>query len=107
MLVLAVLLGQERAGALLRPALVLLLALNLIPLCLVVADLRPALSRVYTAGQLGHLAALAIGGGTLVPLVLLLLGGSPLVVFAALLFLLLGSLTVRFVIVRLPHQKKT
>src|SRR6516225_6128861 len=52
MLALSVLLGQASATALLRPALVLLLALNLIPLCLVVADLRPALSRVYTAGQL-------------------------------------------------------
>ena len=106
MLALSVLLGQASATAILRPALVLLLALNLIPLCLVVSDLRPALSRTYTAGQFGRLAALGIGGGTLVPLALLLLGGSPVAVFAALLFLLLGSLAVRFAIVRLPRPKK-
>ena len=103
MLVLATLLGQERAGALLRPALVLLLVVNLVPLGLVVRNLRPALSRAYTPGQLGRLAALCLGVGTLAPLALLLAGGHPLLVLAAVLLLLLGSLAVRFVIVRLPH----
>jgi hypothetical protein len=103
MLVLAALLGQERAGALLCPALVLLLVLNLVPLGLVVGNLRPALSRVYTPRQLGRLAALGVGVGTLVPLALLLAGGSRLLVLAAVLFLLLGSLALRFGIVRLPH----
>jgi hypothetical protein len=103
MLVLAALLGQERAGTLLRPALVLLLVLNLVPLGLVVKNLLPALSRVYTPGQLGRLAALCVGVGTLVPLALLLASGSPLPVLAAALSLLLGSLAARFVIVRLPH----
>ena len=103
MVVLAVILGQDRAGALLRPALVLLLVLNLIPLGLVVRNLRPTLSRIYTPGQLGRLAALGVGVGTLVPLVLLLAGGSLLPVLAAMLFLLLGSLALRFAIVRLPH----
>jgi len=105
MLVLATLLGQERAGALLRPALVLLLVLNLVPLGLLVRDLRPALSRVYAPGQLGGLAALCVGVGTLVPLALLLVGGGPLPVLAAVLSLLLGSLALRSVIVRLPHAK--
>ncbi len=41
MLVLAVLLGQERAGSLLHPALVLLLVFNLIPLGLVMKDSEP------------------------------------------------------------------
>jgi Ni/Fe-hydrogenase subunit HybB-like protein len=103
MLVLAMLLGQERAGAILQPALVLLLLLNVVPLYLVVTNLRPALSRIYTPGQLGRLAALCIGGGTLAPLALLLAGESPLPVLAAVLLLLLGSLAMRFVIVRLPH----
>jgi hypothetical protein len=103
MLVLAILLGHERAGALLRPALVLLLALNLIPLGLLVRNLRPALCRVYTPRQQGRLAALCVGVGTLVPLALLLAGESLLLVLPAVLFLLLGSLALRFVIVRLPH----
>src|SRR5205085_440958 len=48
MLVLAVVLGQQRASAILRAALVLLLVLNVVPLCLLVADLGPVLSRIYT-----------------------------------------------------------
>ena len=103
MLVLAALLGQERAGALLRPALVLLLVINLVPLGLVVGSLRPALSRVYTPRQRGRLAALGVGVGTLIPLALLLAGGGLLPVLGAVPFLLLGSLALRFVIVRLPH----
>ena len=106
MLVLAAILGQERAVAHLRPALVLLLLLNLVPLGLVVRDLRPALSRVCTPGQLGRLAALGVGVGTLVPLVLLLAGGSRFPVLDAVLFLLLGSLALRFSIVRLPHTSQ-
>ena len=66
-------------------------------------NLRPTLSRAYTAGHLGRLAGLCVGGGTLVPLVLLLVGGGLLPVLAAVLFLLLGSLAIRFVILRLPH----
>ena len=103
MLVLAGILGQEKASALLRPALVLLLVLNLVPLCLVVRNLRPVLSRVYTPKQLGRIAALSIGVGTLVPLALLSVSGSLLSVLATALSLLLGSLATRFVIVRLPH----
>jgi Ni/Fe-hydrogenase subunit HybB-like protein len=102
LLTLSVLTGQARATAILRPALVLLLVLNVVPLSLVVADLRPALSLIYTPRQLGLLAALCVGGGTLVPLGLLLAGGSPLSVLAGL-FLLLGSLAMRYVIVRVPH----
>jgi Polysulphide reductase, NrfD len=103
LLALSVLMGQESAKAVLRPALVLLLVLNVVPLSLVVADLRPALSRIYSRRQLWRLAALCVGGGTLVPLGLLLAGGSPLPVLAAVLSLLLGSVAIRFVIVRLPH----
>jgi hypothetical protein len=103
MLVLAALLGQERAAALLRPAVILLLVLNLVAFVLLVRDLRPALSRVYTPRQLGRLGVLCIGVGGLVPLALLLADGSAPAVLAAALFRLLGSLVARFVIIRLPH----
>src|SRR5258707_12035103 len=53
LLVLSILMGQERAVAVLRPALMLLLVLNVLPLGLVVANLRPALSRICTRSQLG------------------------------------------------------
>jgi hypothetical protein len=104
MLALSILLGQTSAAAILRPALMLLLALNVVPLCLLIANLRPALSRIYSVRKLGRLAALCIGGGTLVPLGLLFSGGSSLIVLAAVLFLLLGALAVRFAIVRLPQE---
>ncbi|MBV8430538.1 MAG: polysulfide reductase NrfD [Solirubrobacterales bacterium] len=107
MLALAALLGQERAVALLRPALVLLLALNLVPLGLLVRNLRATLFRAYTPRQLAGLAALGIGVGTLVPLALLLAGGSLLPVLAAVLFLVLGSLALRFAIIRLPHTSQS
>jgi hypothetical protein len=102
LLVLSILMGQQRAGTVLRPALVQLLVLTVVALCLLVADLRPALSRIHTRRQLGRLAALCVGAGTLVPLGLLLAGGRALAVLAAVL-LLLGSLAMRFLIVRLPH----
>jgi Ni/Fe-hydrogenase subunit HybB-like protein len=104
MLVLAVLLGQERAGGILRNALMVLLVLNLVPLGLLALDLRSTLSRIYTRRQLGRLAALSVGGETLAPLALLLLPwGGPVPALAAVLLLLLGGLALRFEIVRLPH----
>jgi Ni/Fe-hydrogenase subunit HybB-like protein len=103
MLLLAALLGQERASALLRPSLVLLLVLNLFPLGLVIRNLLPTLSRLYTPGQFGRLGALCLGLGTLAPLALLFAGGSLPCVLAGVLSLLVGSLALRFVIVRLPH----
>jgi hypothetical protein len=82
---------------------VVLLLLNLVPLSLVVRNLRPAESRVYTPRQLSRLAALGVGVGALVPLALLLASGDCLPVLTAVLLRLLGSLALRFVIVRLPH----
>jgi hypothetical protein len=103
MLLLAALLGQERASALLRPSLVLLLVLNLFPLGLMIRNLLPTLSRLYTPGQFGRLGALCLGLGTLAPLALLFAGDILPCVLAGVLSLLAGSLALRFVIVRLPH----
>src|SRR5205807_2578048 len=52
MLALSVLMGQESATAALRIALGLLLVLNVIPLGLLLANLRPVLERTYTREQL-------------------------------------------------------
>src|SRR5271170_6238281 len=51
MLALSVLMGQESAAATLRTALGFLLVLNMIPLGLLIADLRPVLARIYTREQ--------------------------------------------------------
>jgi len=103
LLTLSVLLGQERATAVLRSALGLLLVLNTLGLCLLLADLRAALAQIYTPGQRWRLGLLTLGGGSLAPLVLVLVSGSPPVLLAAVLLLLLGSLAIRFVIIKVPH----
>src|SRR5271155_110392 len=51
MLALAVVMEQESAAGVLRIALGLLLMVNVIPLSLLLADLRPTLARIYTRAQ--------------------------------------------------------
>jgi Polysulphide reductase, NrfD len=102
LLALAILMGQEMAVAVLRPALVLLLLLNVVALGLLLLDVRAALALAYTRKALGRLGVLALGGGVLVPLVLLAVGG-PLALLAAVLMIVLGALVVRSEIVHLPH----
>jgi Polysulphide reductase, NrfD len=102
MLALSIVMGQERAAALLRPLLALLLLLNLVSLGLLLVDVRASLPRAYTPRALGRLAALVLGGGVLAPLCLLLVGG-PLWMLGGVLLLLLGALLIRYEIVYLPH----
>ena len=103
MLALSVLMRQESAAATLRNALGLLLVLNVIPLGLLLANLRPVLARIYTREQLWRIGLLALGVGTLVPLCLVLVGGSPPLTLGAVTLILLGSLVVRFLIIKIPH----
>jgi Ni/Fe-hydrogenase subunit HybB-like protein len=104
LLALSVLTGEMRAAAILRPALGLLLVLNLIPLGLLVVNLHPVLARIFTRRQLWRLGILTFGGGTLIPLGLLLVGGSPPLLLGAGTFLLLGSLGIRYLLIQIPHR---
>jgi Ni/Fe-hydrogenase subunit HybB-like protein len=103
MLALSVLMGQESAAAILRTALGLLLVLNVIPLGLLLANFRPVLARIYTREQLWRFGMLTLGGGTLIPLCLAFVGGCPPVMLGAGIFIVLGSLVIRFVIIKIPH----
>lgn len=103
MLLLAVLLGQGSATALLRPALGLLLALNGLFLFLLLIELHPALDRIYRPRQLWRRGLLELGGGMILPLALILVGDSAPVLLAAVLLLLLGSLAIRSEIIKIPH----
>jgi hypothetical protein len=103
LLVLSVLMGQERATAVLRLALGLLLVLNGIVLLLLLANLWTALARTYTPRQMWRIGILTLGGGTLAPLCLVIAGGSPPFLLAAVGLLLLGSLALRFVIISVPQ----
>src|SRR5262245_4550573 len=104
LLTLAILLGEQSAMTLLRRALVPLLLLNAVALGLVVSDMRATLARVYTGQALGRLGAVALGGGALLPLGLLVVGGL-LPMLGAVLFIVLGALAVRFELVFLPHAR--
>jgi hypothetical protein len=106
LLALSILMGQERAAAILRTALVLLLLLNVVALGLLLVDVRAALSSACTRLALGRLGALALAGGVLLPLGLLVVGG-PLPMLGAVLCLVLGALVVRFEIVHLPHGNRS
>jgi Ni/Fe-hydrogenase subunit HybB-like protein len=103
MLVLSVLMKHASAAAILRPALGLLLVLNMIPLCLLFFNLRTTLSRIYTRRELYGVVAFSLGGGVLIPLFLLFVVDSLLFTLSAVMFILLGSLVIRFVIIKLPH----
>jgi Ni/Fe-hydrogenase subunit HybB-like protein len=103
LLLLSALMGQADAVAILRTVLIALLALNVIPLVLLFRDLRPTLARLLTRQQLWQIGIFASVCGTLVPLILVVLGDSLLLIFGAVICLLLGSWLIRFVYVKIPH----
>src|SRR5262249_42447237 len=100
---LGTLFGPEQAAFLLRPALALLLVLHLVPLGLLLNDVRTGLRQAYRTGQLVVGGLLVLGAGVGLPLVLLLVGGGPGLLLPAALLVLLGALFVRFEIVKIPQ----
>ena len=94
--------GQPKAAAVLRLALMLLLVLNLVALGLLLADLRGPLSRAHGTRAVAVIGAVVVLAGLLVPLALLALG-APVGMAGAALLILLGAVVVRSEIVRLPH----
>jgi hypothetical protein len=102
LLILSALMGQTPAITILHTAFIVLLALNVIPLGLLFADLRPAHALLYTREQQWRVGAL-IAAGALVPLGLMLLKGGLLFILVAVIVLLANSWLVRFVYVKIPH----
>ncbi len=103
LLAIARVLGQDRAADLLRPALLLLLAIHAVPLALLIAEFRPGLERTHSRDQLIGLGALAIGLGLIVPVALTLAVAGPLGAILGLVSLLAGALAIRRTIVMIPH----
>jgi hypothetical protein len=103
LLVVSAVMGQTKAIAILRIAFIVLLALNLIPLGLLFANLQPTHAKLYTRGQQWGVGLLIFAAGTLIPLGLMLLSGGLLFILASVIFLLLGSWAIRFVYVKIPH----
>src|SRR6202161_4506330 len=102
LLVLSALMGKTQATAILRTAVIVLLVLNVIPLGLLFANLRPAHALLYTRKQQWRVGAL-IAAGALTPLILMLLNGQLLFLLVAVIVLLVESWLVRFVYVKIPH----
>jgi hypothetical protein len=102
LLVLSALMGQTQATAILRTAFIVLLALNVIPLGLLFANLRAAHALLYTRGQQWRVGAL-IAAGALIPLGLMLFNGNLLFILVAVIVLLTESWLVRFLYVKIPH----
>jgi hypothetical protein len=102
LLVLCALMGQTQATGILRTAFIVLLALNVIPLGLLFANLRPAHALLYTRQQQWRVGVL-IAAGALIPLGLMLLKRDLLFILVAVIVLLAESWLVRFVYVKIPH----
>ena len=103
LLFLSALMGQTQAIAILRVAFIVLLVLNLVPLGLLYANLRPAYAQRYTFTQECTGAALIFVAATLIPLGLMILRGDLASVSVSVLFLLAGSWAIRFMYVKIPH----
>src|SRR5215831_9552460 len=101
---LSLLVGAEAS---LRFALGILVTLNLIPLGLLVADVRAALVRVYRSRELSGLVAVCLVGGALLPLYLLAVGVTTGALVVAALCIAITSLAIRFAILRLPRVGMT
>jgi Ni/Fe-hydrogenase subunit HybB-like protein len=103
LLVLSAVMGRIPATAILRIAFIVLLVLNLIPLGLLFANLRPAHARLYTREQQWRVGVLLFAAGTLIPLGLTLLSSALPFILASVIFLLSASWSIRFVYVKIPH----
>jgi hypothetical protein len=97
--------GHDKAAAMLRPALVLLLLINALALSLLLRDLQTALARAYTKAALARFGAFIVAGGMVAATVLLLLGGAVPTLIAVLL-IFSGAIIIRFELVRLPHRQE-
>ena len=101
--VLAELGGQGAAADLLRPALVVLVALAAVPTVLLAGELRPTLAGVYGPGGSWGIGAMVLVGGAVLPGGLALVGGRYAAIGAALVLLSAGYLA-RSLVVHLPHR---
>jgi hypothetical protein len=104
LLVIARLINQDRAASLLRPSLVILLVLHLIPLTRVIGEFRDGFERTHSRGQRMTIGAIALGLGWLVPLILILTTSGLLSTILVMALLVSGSLMIRWTIVMIPHR---
>ena len=100
---LSALMGQAKAIAISRAAFIVLLLFNAIPMGLLFANLHPTHARLYTRERRWLVGVVMFAAATLIPLGLSLYSGSLSYIFAAVIFILVGSWVIRFVYVKIPH----
>jgi hypothetical protein len=103
MLAISVLTGHPQAAAALRSVVMLLLLLNVIPAGLLLSESRKTLSRLHHDRRVYLALALTFVGGTLLPLILLLVGDRAPWLLGTVSLILLGNLAIRFLIIKIPH----
>ena len=92
-----------QAAAVLRTVTAVLVVLNLIPTGFVFLEIRETVSRIYRDQQVRLALVLAVVGGTLIPLVLLLVRDGASWLLGAVLFILAGNLAIRSMFLKIPH----
>jgi hypothetical protein len=103
LIVVAHLMGQPRAAEVLRPALALLLVVQVVPLAFLWAELWPVLRRAFTPGQ-QFVGITVVGAGSLLlPLCLVIVTDRPAWQLTAAVLVLLGGLAARYLL-QIPHR---
>jgi hypothetical protein len=102
LIVLALLGGQDRVAAVLYPALLSLLVVHGLVAVLFLHELWSAPGSEFRRREFVRDGALAVAGGTLFPLILMLATGHVYAIVLAAALIFVGSLAMRFLIVRLP-----
>jgi hypothetical protein len=106
LLAVSVLTGHPQAVAALRTVAAMLLLLNLIPAGLLFLELRETLSRIYRDQQVHLAVVLIVIVGTLIPLLLLLVGDGTFWILGAASFILAGNLAIRSLFLKIPHASQ-
>ena len=92
-----------QSTAILPIAFVVMLVLNVIPLGLLFANLKPTHARLYTREQQWRVGVFMIAAATPIPLGLMVVSGGLPFIFGVVIFLLTGTWVIRFVYVKISH----
>jgi Polysulphide reductase, NrfD len=103
LLAISVLTGHARAAAALRTVAAVLVVLNLIPTGFVFLEIRETVARIYSDQQIYRALVFTFVAGTLLPVVLLLVGDGAPSRLGAVLLILLGGFAVRSLFLKIPH----
>ncbi len=105
MLAIATLLGHNSAAAVLRPAILVLLAINLVFLATLAAELAPAMRAARDGVGLMGIVGLGAAAGVVLPALVIVVASGMTAAMVALALMIAGNFAVRWAIVMLPHRE--